>query len=216
VIQELCIVDVETTGLDPKSDEITEVGAIQYRIGSGVIASWSTRILTEKHPHAISRMPAVPAARLPARDIAIAWLLRFASRAEAIVAHYACFDRGFLPELDGREWICSKTDLDWPNRSGLKLVEIALAHGVPVWRAHRALDDCQLIAALFDTMGDELSKMIADARLPRITVMALVSFEENQKARDAGFEWNTKSKQWLRKMRRDQIDALPFQYREIS
>jgi DNA polymerase-3 subunit epsilon len=69
---------------------------------------------------------------------------------EAVVAHNAAFDRqwfghGELPALE-RPWICSMEDIRWPPDRQLRATpsvrDLALAHAVPVWAAHRALTDC--------------------------------------------------------------------------
>lgn len=210
----LCIVDVETTGLDHSADEITEVGGIAYDVGVGVVASFATLVRSVKPPYfAVGDTSGVS---LPSRDVAVGALVRFANGADYMVAHSADFDRGFLPELVDRQWICTRTMIDWPKPAkDTSLVQVAVAHSVPIIRAHRALDDCQLIAGLFDVCRADLPAMLADALLPRVKVMALVGYSERGKAKEAGFEWDGDAKVWWRMVRRDRLTALPFGYREI-
>ena len=47
-----------------------------------------------------------------------------------------------LPQIE-KQWICSMDDITWPVDRQLKtrpsVRDLALAYGVPVWNAHRAL-----------------------------------------------------------------------------
>jgi len=46
--------------------------------------------------------------------------------------------------------------------------------------------------------------------------MALVSYEDRQKAKDAGFRWDGEQRRWLRKMREYQVSELKFDVREVA
>lgn len=175
-MQSLIVIDVETTGLDPKTEQIIEVGAVLYSI---------------EHRTIVSAMSTL-AARLP--------------------------------------WVCSKFDIAWPrSRAGASCVEMALAHGVPVVSAHRALTDCMLIAKTCEAVqneGHDLGAMIAKALRPKVTVIAetpkpwdMPEAEwTNLKGRllASGFQFVNERKAWVGRVAKDDIAALGFRVREVS
>jgi DNA polymerase III subunit epsilon len=93
-------------------------------------------------------------------------------------------------------------------------VNLALNHGIGVSSAHRALTDCQLIAALFDRM-DDLEGMINKADRPKAVYRAQVSFEEKDLAKAAGFRWNPDKRMWIRRMATADTLKLQFPVQEI-
>jgi len=105
----------------------------------------------------------------------------------------------------------------WPNPCASKaLVSIALAHGVGVVSAHRAMADCDIIARLLTRvheMGIDLEDMIRTAMLPRARVQALVSYDDRQLAKDAGFQWDTGTRRWMADLTEPEIHALSFEVR---
>ncbi len=51
---------------------------------------------------------------------------------------------------------------------------------------------------------------------PRKKVAALVSYDDREKAKAAGFAWDGPSKTWWREMPVDEIAGLPFKTRELA
>jgi DNA polymerase-3 subunit epsilon len=93
-----------------------------------------------------------------------------------------------------------------PNPS---LQALALAHGIPVWAAHRALTDCTYLAAVLERTPD-LEQKLAEGLLPRRLVAADLPFARKDEAKAAGFRWQPERKQWIRRLTEAQIEALPF------
>ena len=116
-----------------------------------------------------------------------------------------------------KPWACTKYDFTWPRqtREGESLVNLALEHGIGVASAHRALTDCQLIAALFDRM-DDLQGMFARAMRPKGVFRALVSYDDREQAKSAGFRWDGATKQWTRRMAIEDAQALPFKVAQLQ
>lgn len=100
------LLDTETGGVD-KSDDLLEIGA--HRIPGE--ASFRTLV----HPtrpippaaSAVHHLVDSDFADAPDREAAVGALLTWLDPNAVFVAHNATFDRGFLPELDGRPWLCS-------------------------------------------------------------------------------------------------------------
>ena len=141
-----------------------------------------------------------------------------------IVAHNAEFDmkwfgRNKLPRIE-KQWICSMDDITWPADRQLKtrpsVRDLALAYGVPVWNAHRALTDCIYLAEVFKRCS-EIEKLLIRALEPKVLLRAEISYEERYLAKNAGFRWNDQIKgAWSRKMSRRDMKKLEFPVHEID
>lgn len=223
-MKNVTILDTETQGLDPAVDQAIEVAAILYSVEHAtVLAAYSTLLHAEGNPcEAINRIPAAALRTAPGRaDGPWAPVFDFAGRSDAILAHNADFDRGFVPsELrDAKPWICTQRDIEWPRhaKANPSLVAVALEHDLGVAAAHRALADCDLIARLLTRareLGADLDAMLARGLRPKGDFIALVSFEEKDKAKAAGFTWNPAARQWQRRMAIEDAAALPFRTRQ--
>ena len=220
----LLIIDTETTGLNPAYDRVIELGAILYSVEyQTVLHQISTLLAAPDNP--AERINRIPAAVLPTISPTLIQqsLLIFQTmvdEASYAVAHNAAFDRKWfnghhLPELQQQgqplPWLCTMDDFTFPaqNRTGDSLINLALAHGIGVGSAHRALTDCQLIAALFDRMTD-LPSLVTLAGQPKVTFQAVIDYDDRQLAKSAGFKWNTESRSWLRRMAEAETLQLPF------
>lgn len=225
MIQRCLIVDCETTDLDPKTDAAIEVGCILYDVvNQSPLIHFATLVDAPQQNKAERINRIASATRKDFYDSSpLKHRIIFGSLiadADVIVAHNAEFDRSFLGgDWDSKPWVCTRNDFQWPRqtREGESLVSQALNHGIGVSSAHRAMTDCLLIAALFDRMpstegGYELSlqQMFDRAMRPKANFRALVSYEDREKAKAAGFQWDAPSKTWSRRMAIEDAAALPF------
>ena len=148
---------------------------------------------------------------------------------DAVIAHNVQFDKqwfgkGHLPEIK-KPWICSMEDISWSSKLNLKaspsVVDLALAHEVPVWSAHRALTDCIYIVEVFKRCKEfnfiDLEQMLVKALEPKKLVKAEVSYEERNFAKNAGFRWNDPVKgSWTRKLSERAAAKLDFSVTPIE
>lgn len=223
----VAIVDVETTGTDPEVDQVIEVGLVTYSIAHArVIDAMSVLVhSTDENPaHLVN---GIPAGMLKlARPQPYAMVREMLRNITTILAHNAEFDRGFLYRLDEAifprhfVWVDTCGCVEWPRQSrpASSLVSLCLEHGVGVTDAHRALTDCLLIARLLTRcadLGSDLGQLLAPALRPTAKLQALVSYEERQLAKDAGFRWQAETKQWTRTMAEEDAAKLPFRTRKI-
>jgi DNA polymerase-3 subunit epsilon len=224
-MKRILILDTETTGLDPTRDACIEVAAVLFDLEhASTIESYASLIRASANPaEAINAIPAALLDSAPPADDVWPRVEALARRADAIVAHRAEFDRGFVHASvrDSAPWVCSKFDLEWPKstRVGDGLVSLALSHGLGVANAHRAMTDCDTLARLFmrvHEMGVDLPRMIARGMRPKVRVVALVSYDDRDKAKSAGFSWDPSRKEWARTIFQDEIASLPFRVREAS
>jgi len=88
--------------------------------------------------------------------------------------------------------------------------DLALAYGVPVWAAHRALTDCIYLAQVFERCP-ELETLLLQGLEPRRLYRARLSYEERHRAREAGFRWNEPvSGAWSRRLSEREAASLGF------
>ena len=216
----LLIIDTETSGLDPLQDKCLEVGCILFDVPSrSVLAQQSFLLPVESNAaEAINRIPAAVTRRPQPWQQALVWFEHLLSAADLLVAHNAAFDRqwfglGAVPATT-TPWICTMEDIRWPAerqlRSRPSVRDLALAYGVPVWAAHRALSDCIYIAEVF-ARCDDLEQLLERGLEPRQLMRARVSFDERHLAKAAGFRWNDPIKgAWTRRLSDREIAALEF------
>lgn len=216
--ERLLIVDVETTSLDPATGHIVELGAALCDAEHGLITCASTTVQAAEHGgEGVHGIPAEAVAAGIPRGAVPAMLARM-SRGEPVthVAWNAAFDRAWLPPLD--PWLCAMDDAEWPRPSTSRsLVAVALAHGVGVSRAHRAIDDVLTLVALLDRVRESdpgLVEWLRIAREPRALVVGHQAFEENDIAKSHGFRWDPEMRKWACMVRESMVtsfvEGLPF------
>lgn len=217
----LALVDVETNGLYAATSHVLEIGVVLWSVTHGVvIAAWSDLVQHDSNDaESTNRIPVPALADGTPFDVALARLRHFVGRADIIVAHNAEFDESFLPGLD-RQWLCSEYDFAWPCApAGQSLINLALAHGVAVTHAHRALTDVLLLSRLFERvreMGHDIPAMIAHASRPKAKFQAMVSYADKDLAKERGFRWDPSARRWTRRMAIEDAEKLPFSTKIIE
>jgi DNA polymerase-3 subunit epsilon len=149
------VIDVETTGLDSRTDRVVEIAC--FRVSGGrVVARFSS--LVDPRRKIPARASAIHG--IFARDVAgaptLACLeprLRQMTADAVVVAHNARFDVGFLPFIAERPTLCTlrlaRRLVDAPSYRNQALREfLRLEPARPVRRAHRAEGDAEVTAAL--------------------------------------------------------------------
>jgi DNA polymerase-3 subunit epsilon len=153
-----------------------------------------------------------------------------AQHADAIVAWGAEFDRGFVQVAFGGPvlrqgqpipWVCAMNHVAWPRpSSSRKLTQVVLAHDLGVSHAHRAAVDVDMVARVLTRareLGCNLEILLEDSlkesQRPRGRVVALVNYEDREKAKSAGFRWDKEKQEWWRVMPLDEAPALGFPVR---
>ena len=224
--ENILILDTETTGLDNENDDCLEVGSILFNVKSrSVLAQQSFLLPVEiNNAEKINNIPP-EITRLPQPlSEAIKYFESLVRVSNVIVAHNAEFDKKWfglkkLPQIE-KPWICSMDDITWPADRQLKtrpsVRDLALAYGVPVWNAHRALTDCIYLAEVFIRCS-ELEKLLIRALEPKVLLRAEISYEDRSLAKNAGFRWNDAIKgAWSRKMSRRDKEKLDFPVHEVD
>ena len=222
----LLILDTETSGLDPKQDHCLEVGAILFHAPRRAVLAQHSFLLPvqDNAAESINHIPAdVTRLNQPWRE-GLEYFQALLDSAELLVAHNAAFDRqwfgkGHLPAVS-KPWLCTMEDIAWPVdrqlRSRPSVRDLALAYGVPVWAAHRALTDCIYLAEVFCRCND-LETLLLHGLEPRRLMRAQVSYQQRHLAKQAGFRWNDPVQgAWTRRLSDRQAAELDFQVVSID
>ena len=225
-LEKILILDTETTGLDENKDEIIEIGCILFHVSSKSVlsqVSFLFPVSTNEAEHVNGISAEVTNITQPWED-GLNFFLKLVDYSDLIVAHNADFDKkwfgkGRLPKLDKR-WICSLEDINWTFQKSLKLrpsvTDLALSFSIPVWNLHRALSDCFYISEVFKKC-ENLEEILLNATEPRNLYKALVSYEERELAKKAGFRWNSPVEgAWSRKLTADEASKLDFKVQFLN
>ncbi|HEX8939253.1 MAG TPA: polyribonucleotide nucleotidyltransferase [Candidatus Limnocylindrales bacterium] len=167
------VVDVETTGRDPKMADLIEIGAVRFQ-GGEIVDRWSTlvdpaRTIVGHQMHGLSDADVKGA---PVRGDAARRFLEFAGDA-TLVGHNVGFDLGFLEEAlgDGFRFEQGRY-LDtlvlvreaYPDLESYKLADLARFFGLSHETSHRALSDAEATAGLLGVLVADLPDRIETLR----------------------------------------------------
>jgi DNA polymerase-3 subunit epsilon len=219
------ICDVETTGVDREKDRVIELGCIRWSVEYRTILELFSGLVSAPANPA-EAVNGIPEAALVAYEGTEPWQTfeAMAARSDAVCAHQADFDRAFCEPWATRvtqdmTWICTREDVKWPRAgTGTSLIATALAHGVAVVAAHRAINDCLTLVRLFEAVPDIAERLeagLAHAMLPKARLVSLAPYEDRAIVKDNGFKWDPQRREWWRYMCVEDSAALPFRCREV-
>ena len=222
----LCL-DVESTGLNPEKDQITEWGAALYdsdtkqpvRVSGflikGVFISEEITRITHITQSMVDTYGVSPEAGLSA-------IYGLAQQAEMLCGHNFPFDRSFLDAESKRQGkalitlphIDTRTDLPpeaYKKGKSASLRYLAADHGF-CYDAHRAVND--VLATLKLLSMYDLDTIIKRSQIPNVEVRAVVDYNDRLLAKERGYYWKSELKQWRKPMKADEVqaekDAAPF------
>jgi DNA polymerase-3 subunit epsilon len=126
-----------------------------------------------------------------------------------------------------KPWVDAMSDIPWGVSGSKALTAVALGLGLGVASAHRAMVDVELMARCFARLherlylqhlegspqrhdGDFLGPIFRLGMRPKVRVVAKVSYDARQAAKDAGFQWDAERREWWRMMAKEDIEGLPF------
>lgn len=216
-------VDFETSGLDPVRDRIVEIGAVLWDWENQIPLSLMSDLVYHDDlimPAEVVAVHGITDAML--RDLGrleegcITDLNAIICRSEYIFAHFGSeFDRHFynativrleLPrnEPSPRLWVDTAIDIVYPERITTRnLRHLAAEHGFLNPFSHRAVFDVLTmlrIAGMYD-----LEKMVARSQEPMVYLMALVSFNDKDKAKERSYRWHPPTKTWWKGLKASDV-----------
>lgn len=204
-------VDVETTGLDPTSDEIIELAMVPFLYGlDGTIyrvdeAFHGMRQPSRPIPPEVTAITGIDDAAVAGRSIAADEVAIVAEKAVLVVAHNAAFDRRFLERFCDvfrtKAWACSMSQVDWAGEGfeGVKLAYLA-SHAGFFYERHRAPHDCLAAIALLSRPSQSdgrtaFAQLLDRARAPTWRIWAENSpFDLKDILKSRGYRWNADGK----------------------
>lgn len=214
----IAIVDVEATGLDPTTCHLTEVAVAIYDLELGLVEAFSKLIALpddEPIPDEVVAITGITAAlanqgmdRAAFEDALRATIA--SRKVTALMAFNSAFDSRWFADL-GAPWFCAKDDFDWPKPSKGPLASVALAQGVGVVSAHRALADVMTLVLMLDTVRERTSDLearVARALVPKRLYQARVSYDDREKVKARGFRWDAARRAWWKSLTEEGAAAL--------
>lgn len=208
------ILDTETTGTNPLTDKIIELGIVivEYCPETGQVY----RVLETFDELEYPGMPIPPESTAihhitdgmvqgkKINDEAVETLMADVS---LVIAHNAFFDRGFvesrLPLFKKKSWACSYAQVPWKaegmGSSGLEF--LAYRFGFH-YAGHRASIDCHALLEVLQSelpvSGTKVMKVLLEkARLPKVKVWALnAPFDNKDKLKERGYRWDGERRLW--------------------
>lgn len=219
------ILDCETTGVAVETSAVIEVAIATYDTRAGAVRTMYSSLIQHdgNEAEAVNGISPSMLVDAPAPGAIWASVQKLTAHATPLLAWNSDFDRSFCPSPLKERPFVDAMEFSWPRATESRsLIAVALAHGVGVSHAHRAMADVDLLARLLTRakeLGADLDAMIAMGLRPRaLFEVADKWFDEgrNAQAKAAGFKWIAEAKSWRRSMAVEDAAALPFKVVEVA
>ena len=231
------LLDVETTGLDTKMDEVIELGMVKFaycpdgRVAHVIDCFGSLNEPANPIPTEITTLTGITNDMVAGTQIDPLAVATFVADANIVIAHNSNFDRKFAErywsEFEHKHWGCSATEIDWRthgfegSRLGYLLMGAGLFHA-----AHRAVDDCRallevLAMTLERTQQTALASLLDRARKKTVRIWAEgAPYDLKDELKKRRYRWNDGSdgrpRSWHIEIGEDSLDAeMKFLRQEI-
>lgn len=225
------IVDFETTGLDPKTDKIVEIGAITFDTTDyRIIDVYSTLVrqenaMSEEAQKVTGLKPEEPNL-LGGRDsAAVLFLAKKLIHSQVVLAHNCDFDRAFYEQYYPEpyegvvlKWVDTVTAIPLGNTTQKRGLQSLLGHfNVDAVAPHRAVFDCLSLWQILKMFRWEVIQERIDS--PDITLIADLGYDdfqklpEEQKPKAFGFKWFAEEKAWKLKAKKCDIEGVDFPFK---
>ena len=209
----VCVVDLETTGLDFERDQIVEIGlqliAVNrndYKEVKNLKEYESYNDTNLEIDEEITQLTGITKQMIEGKSIEWSKVEEIFSSSDIIVAHNALFDRHFLEKnIDfSNVWACSKSDIDWKKRGFLntKLELLCVWHGF-FYDAHRAMNDVAATTHLLihpSYGGDPpLKELVENSQKKHHLIINRFPYNETfikLIKKRGGYRYNPKDKSW--------------------
>jgi DNA polymerase-3 subunit epsilon len=232
-LRQICLIDVETTGLDWRRHKVIEVCAARVQVDAqGRIAgirSIGTGLEDPGHPlpDEIVQLTGLTDTIIAEKAIARDALADTIASCSGIVAFNSNFDRSFLeallPNLPQMQWGCAMKDVPWRHlgfeRGPQNYLLQQCGHYPPA--AHRAEADvlslCQLLDHVCDDGQSVMAKLLDAMAAPAWRFEATrAPYDKRHDLKDRGYRFRKKGlgALWHRHVRADEHDDELAWYRD--
>jgi len=219
--------DLETTGLDYKENEIIEIGLIpfEYSVDGRIFkvhdAFNQFQEPSEPIPDEITKITGITNNMVSGHEIDKESVIEIIKPASIIIAHNANFDRKFAEKylniFTDKPWACSMMQIGWAEEGfdSLKLEYLGMKSGF-FYEAHRASNDCY---AGIELLSLELPKskrlalniLLETARQSTFRIWAEgAPFDLKDLLKQRGYRWNDgndgQPKSWYKDVTEETVD----------
>lgn len=215
--------DFETTAQDPATASVAEVGAILWStelrkpVRSMGYLVYDRDARWESGATEVNGITQEQCATYGYdNESALKRLIAYYQMANVVCTHNGnIFDRivyenwcerlGYLDyKNQGKIWIDTKVDIPYPKSiTTRKLKHIAAEHGILHNHAHSALEDAKVMLDILNFY--DLNVVMESAASPTVTVQALVSYADREKAKTQGYYWRPNEKQWIKAVKASRL-----------
>jgi DNA polymerase-3 subunit epsilon len=219
----MTILDLETTGLDPKNGEIIQIGILSVLVNQE--AGGIIRVLDSYEGLAEPKeqlQPKVVEVTGLTNDMLrgqrIDWpkVLHLLNRTDIAICHNSTFDRQYLEcaapaEIQERvkqlAFGCTLNGINWTARGfqSRKLVDLNRRIGY-IYNAHNALNDCKATLNLLVAVPGALEELMNDVHEPKALLCALgTDYNQSDLLRKQNFNWSPEAHGWCKYLSSAQV-----------
>ena len=219
-------IDLETTGIDPSSSDIIEIGYMVWDTTQSCPITSGSYLIKNNHPlpEEIKKLTGITDDYLSKFGIslkqAIISLSDLAQKCNFLVGHNALeFDRKYLSKachehsikFPQKYWIDTMIDILYSNSiKTRKLNYLAVEHNISITIAHRAVFDIWTTMQILSKY--KIQEITERAKTGFIKLIAKVSYEDRTKASAQGFKWDSKNKIWFKTLRIYDAKNIQFDF----
>lgn len=223
--QTVCVLDLETTGLDANQCEIIELGAVKADINE------DGHIIKLYEPLSLFNQPKTPITEeitgitgitnemVQGHTLDLDAVSSYCQDVDWMIAHNAGFDRRFAEKymelFERKQWLCSAREPDWISEGfeSFKLEYLNFKY-LRFYDGHRATMDCYATLYILNQPsskgGSMLNKGLKAAQQTDIELFAVGSpFESKDTLKSRGYRWNDgsteKPKSWSYKGSKSEV-----------
>lgn len=211
-IRRIAIVDTETTGTDPLTDEIIDIAVVTVEVDAAgriidiVSKGQALRDPGMPIPAAITKLTGLTDDDVRGKSIDLERLERLLGRADVLIAHNAAFDIAFIqnlmPGLAGAAWACSARNFSWVEHGfdGAKLGHLLMQIG-RFNEGHRAMADVisllHLLAHELDDGRTVMGLLLDNAERASVRLEAVgAPFDKRDLLKAHGYRWDPRARVW--------------------
>ena len=207
------ILDLETTGLNPKTDEIIEIGLVLFEFNikenKAFISNVYSMLQESSQPlsQEIMQLTGINDSLLKGKQIDWALVNALFAQSDLIVAHNMGFDRSFVlndkridnGSFDNTLWGCSQRHINWKQKGigkSVALNYLAADAGFVNPSAHRAVFDC---ATTFRLVQPHISELYQRCQEKEYLIAAnFAPFEKKDQLKNRSYRWDAQNRVWTR------------------